>query len=111
MRRLEPLPRLRNRRNGVVDDAQRRSREQVHERVKRLDLLGRESGRTVLLERGGGDLRHREFLLELGIVAGMSLSFARGLGEFGATITFVSNIPCETQTLPTAIYMLRRRRH
>jgi molybdate transport system permease protein len=39
-----------------------------------------------------------------GIIAGMILSFARGLGEFGATITFVSNIPGETQTLPTAIY-------
>jgi molybdate transport system permease protein len=41
-----------------------------------------------------------------GIIAGMILSFARGLGEFGATITFVSNIPGETQTLPTAIYTL-----
>ncbi|MFZ2006410.1 MAG: molybdate ABC transporter permease subunit [Stellaceae bacterium] len=39
-----------------------------------------------------------------GIVAGMILSFARALGEFGATITFVSNIPGQTQTLPTAIY-------
>jgi len=41
-----------------------------------------------------------------GILAGMILSFARALGEFGATITFVSNIPGETQTLPTAIYAL-----
>lgn len=41
-----------------------------------------------------------------GIIAGMVLSFARSLGEFGATITFVSNIPGETQTVPTAIYML-----
>ena len=41
-----------------------------------------------------------------GILAGMILSFARALGEFGATITFVSNIPGETQTIPTAIYML-----
>jgi molybdate transport system permease protein len=39
-----------------------------------------------------------------GILAGMILAFARALGEFGATITFVSNIPGETQTLPTAIY-------
>ncbi|HLI13625.1 MAG TPA: molybdate ABC transporter permease subunit [Alphaproteobacteria bacterium] len=39
-----------------------------------------------------------------GILAGMILSFARSLGEFGATITFVSNIPGETQTLPLAIY-------
>jgi molybdate transport system permease protein len=39
-----------------------------------------------------------------GIIAGMVLSFAKAMGEFGATITFVSNIPGETQTLPTAIY-------
>ena len=39
-----------------------------------------------------------------GILTGMLLSFARSLGEFGATITFVSNIPGETQTLPLAIY-------
>jgi molybdate transport system permease protein len=36
----------------------------------------------------------------------MLLGFARSLGEFGATITFVSNIPGETQTLPLAIYAL-----
>lgn len=41
-----------------------------------------------------------------GIVTGMLLAFARSLGEFGATITFVSNIPGETQTLPLAIYAL-----
>jgi molybdate transport system permease protein len=39
-----------------------------------------------------------------GILAGMVLSFAKSLGEFGATITFVSNIPGETRTLPAAIY-------
>lgn len=39
-----------------------------------------------------------------GIATGVLLSFARSLGEFGATITFVSNIPGETQTLPLAIY-------
>jgi molybdate transport system permease protein len=39
-----------------------------------------------------------------GILTGVLLSFARSLGEFGATITFVSNIPGETQTLPLAIY-------
>ncbi|MBZ6075192.1 molybdate ABC transporter permease subunit [Microvirga puerhi] len=39
-----------------------------------------------------------------GILAGMVLSFAKAMGEFGATITFVSNIPGETQTLPSAIY-------
>jgi molybdate transport system permease protein len=39
-----------------------------------------------------------------GLIAGMILAFARSMGEFGATITFVSNIPGETQTLPSAIY-------
>ena len=39
-----------------------------------------------------------------GIIAGAVLCFAKALGEFGATITFVSNIPGVTQTLPTAIY-------
>lgn len=39
-----------------------------------------------------------------GLIAGVILSFARAMGEFGATITFVSNIPGETQTLPSAIY-------
>jgi molybdate transport system permease protein len=39
-----------------------------------------------------------------GILAGLVLTFAKALGEFGATITFVSNIPGETRTLPTAIY-------
>jgi len=41
-----------------------------------------------------------------GVLTGALLSFARSLGEFGATITFVSNIPGETQTLPLAIYAL-----
>jgi molybdate transport system permease protein len=39
-----------------------------------------------------------------GIVAGAVLAFAKAMGEFGATITFVSNIPGQTQTLPSAIY-------
>ena len=39
-----------------------------------------------------------------GIIAGMVLAFAKALGEFGATITFVSNIPGETQTISAAIY-------
>ncbi|MBX9710679.1 MAG: molybdate ABC transporter permease subunit [Xanthobacteraceae bacterium] len=41
-----------------------------------------------------------------GILAGMVLGFAKALGEFGATITFVSNIPGETQTISAAIYTL-----
>lgn len=39
-----------------------------------------------------------------GVIAGAALSFAKALGEFGATVTFVSNIPGETQTIPSAIY-------
>jgi molybdate transport system permease protein len=41
-----------------------------------------------------------------GVLAGMVLGFAKAIGEFGATITFVSNIPGETQTISTAIYSL-----
>ncbi len=39
-----------------------------------------------------------------GLLAGMMLAFAKAMGEFGATITFVSNIPGQTRTLPSAIY-------
>ncbi|WP_069298436.1 molybdate ABC transporter permease subunit [Neptunicoccus sediminis] len=39
-----------------------------------------------------------------GVIVGTILGFAKAMGEFGATITFVSNIPGQTQTLPTAIY-------
>jgi molybdate transport system permease protein len=41
-----------------------------------------------------------------GILTGTILAFARSLGEFGATITFVSNIPGQTRTLPLALYTL-----
>ena len=41
-----------------------------------------------------------------GIISGCVLAFARSLGEFGATIAFVSSIPGQTQTLPAAIYAL-----
>ena len=39
-----------------------------------------------------------------GVIAGVVLAFAKAMGEFGATITFVSNIPGQTQTVPSAIY-------
>jgi len=45
-------------------------------------------------------------LMVPGIIAGLILAFARSLGEFGATITFVSNIRGQTQTLPLALYTL-----
>jgi len=41
-----------------------------------------------------------------GVLAGMMLGFAKAIGEFGATITFASNIPGETQTISSAIYSL-----
>ena len=44
-----------------------------------------------------------------GVLAGAVLGFARALGEFGATITFVSNVPGETETLPLAIYAALQR--
>lgn len=43
-------------------------------------------------------------LITPGILAGAVMGFAKAIGEFGATITFVANIPGQTQTLPTAIY-------
>lgn len=46
-----------------------------------------------------------------GVVAGIVLAFARSLGEFGATITFVSNIPGQTQTLPLALYTMTQVPH
>jgi molybdate transport system permease protein len=45
-------------------------------------------------------------LIVPGLITGAILAFARSLGEFGATITFVSNIPGETRTLPLALYTL-----
>ena len=48
-------------------------------------------------------------LIRPGIVAGVVLSFARSLGEFGATIVFAGNIQGETRTLPLAIYSLMQR--
>ena len=48
----------------------------------------------------------RAIRLALGIIVGTVLAFARSLGEFGATITFVSNIPGETRTIPSAMYTL-----
>ena len=44
-----------------------------------------------------------------GVLAGAVLGFARGIGEFGATITFVANVPGQTQTLPIAIYSALQR--
>jgi molybdate transport system permease protein len=45
-------------------------------------------------------------LISPSLIAGSVLAFAKAMGEFGATITFVANIPGQTQTMPTAIYAL-----
>jgi molybdate transport system permease protein len=67
------------------------------------------------LEQAAGTLGAPPFLVFLtvtlplslpGCLAGAVLAFAKAMGEFGATITFVSNIPGQTQTLPSAIYTL-----
>lgn len=67
------------------------------------------------LEQAAGTLGANPFAVFLtitlplslpGCLAGAVLAFAKAMGEFGATITFVSNIPGETQTLPSAIYTL-----
>jgi molybdate transport system permease protein len=66
-------------------------------------------------EESAADLGARPFLVVLtvtlplslpGLLAGTALGFARAMGEFGATITFVSSIPGETRTLPSAIHAL-----
>lgn len=68
--------------------------------------------RLVGAARSLGATRRRAFLTIVlplsmpGILAGAVLGFAKSMGEFGATITFVSNIPGETQTIPLAIYGL-----
>src|SRR6516225_9380618 len=60
-------------------------------------------GRRPPPRTGRGDLGRAAVA---GVLAGMVLGFAKAIGEFGATITFVSNIPGETQTISSAIYSL-----
>ena len=64
------------------------------------------AARTLGAGRAGAFLTVTLPLMAPGILAGAILAFARSLGEFGATITFVSNIPGETRTLPLALYSL-----
>jgi len=72
--------------------------------IEAVDRRFEDAARTL----GAGKLRvFRTITLPLslpGVLAAAVLGFARALGEFGATITFVSNVPGETQTLPLAIY-------
>src|SRR5262249_56211850 len=63
-----------------------------------------EGAGTVGARRWVAFLRGTLALALPGIIAGMVLAFAKALGEFGATTTFVSNIPGQTQTISAAIY-------
>jgi len=78
-------------------------------RAIRLSLEGADPGLEDAARTLGAGPLDRLFTITLplafpGILSGAVVAFAAGLGEFGAVITFVSNIPGETQTLPLAIY-------
>jgi molybdate transport system permease protein len=77
--------------------------------VIRLSLEGIDPGLEAAARTLGAGPWDRFFTVTLplmapGILAGAIIAFAAGLGEFGAVITFVSNIPGETRTLPLALY-------
>jgi molybdate transport system permease protein len=78
-------------------------------RAMRLSLEAEDPGLSQAAETLGATALDRLFTLHLplalpGILAGAVTAFAASLGEFGAIITFVSNIPGETRTIPLAIY-------
>ena len=78
-------------------------------RAIRLSLEGADKGLNDTAKTLGANMFDRLFNVTLplafpGVVAGLITAFAASLGEFGAIITFVSNIPGETRTLPLAIY-------
>jgi molybdate transport system permease protein len=72
--------------------------------IEAVDPRLEEAAGTLGAHRGWVFLTVTLPLIVPGILAGTILCFAKAMGEFGATITFVSNIPWETQTLPSAIY-------
>ena len=72
--------------------------------IEAIDIEVDEVARTFGAGRLTRFLRLTVPLATPGLIAGAMLGFAKSLGEFGATITFVSNIPGETQTLPSLIY-------
>jgi molybdate transport system permease protein len=72
--------------------------------IEAVDPRLEEAAGTLGAHRGWVFLTVTLPLIVPGILAGTILCFAKAMGEFGATITFVSNIPGETQTLPSAIY-------
>lgn len=72
--------------------------------VEAVDPRLEEAASTLGASRLGVFLTVTLPLILPGVIAGAILAFAKAMGEFGATITFVANIPGETQTLPSAIY-------
>jgi molybdate transport system permease protein len=72
--------------------------------IEAVDQRLEEAAGTLGANRGWTFLTVTLPLIVPGIITAMILCFAKAMGEFGATITFVSNIPGETQTLPSAIY-------
>ena len=74
--------------------------------IEAIDRKLEEAGMTLGADRFWSFATITLPLMLPGVIAGMMLAFARALGEFGATITFVSNIPGETQTISAAIYTL-----
>ncbi|MCZ4353004.1 molybdate ABC transporter permease subunit [Roseovarius aestuarii] len=72
--------------------------------IEAVDPKLEEAAATLGAGRWSGFMRVTLPLIAPGILAGAVLGFAKAVGEFGATITFVANIPGQTQTLPSAIY-------
>lgn len=72
--------------------------------IEAVDPKLEEAAATLGAGRWAGFARVTLPLIAPGILAGAVLGFAKAVGEFGATITFVANIPGQTQTLPSAIY-------
>ena len=72
--------------------------------IEAVDPKLEEAAATLGAPRGGVFVRVTLPLIAPGILAGAVMGFAKAMGEFGATITFVANIPGQTQTLPSAIW-------
>jgi molybdate transport system permease protein len=72
--------------------------------IEAVDIGLEEAAATLGAARGWVFLTVTLPLMLPGVIAGAVLAFAKAMGEFGATITFVASIPGETQTLPSAIY-------
>ncbi|MEX0318994.1 MAG: molybdate ABC transporter permease subunit [Ruegeria sp.] len=72
--------------------------------IEAVDPKLEQAGATLGASRGWVFLTVTLPMILPGVITGAILAFAKAMGEFGATITFVSNIPGQTQTLPSAVY-------